>query len=217
MAAGTDTLYAFASQLCPEVSACDPGEQAFRNIADASPMMIWMANREGFWTFSNRTWLEFRGRTYLEELGVGWADGILPEDRDRCLREYFAAISHTRKFHIDCRIPFGIDGCRQIEISGNPWLDATGQPAGFIGSLTVVGRNEEESRAAARELELLSKREREVLELIARGYATKEAASKLGISYKTADSHRSHVLKKLGMHETASVVRFAVRSGLVQA
>ena len=45
----------------------------------------------------------------------------------------------------------------------------------------------------------------QVLELIARGYATKEAASKLGISYKTADSHRSHVLKKLALHETASV------------
>ena len=47
--------------------------------------------------------------------------------------------------------------------------------------------------------------------------ATKEISAKLGISYKTADSHRTHVLKKLGVHETASLVRFAIRAGVITA
>ena len=52
--------------------------------------------------------------------------------------------------------------------------------------------------------------------LIADGKSTKEAAITLGISYKTADSHRSRILEKLGVHETASMVRYAIRAGLIQ-
>ena len=43
------------------------------------------------------------------------------------------------------------------------------------------------------------------------------AAPLLGISYKTADSHRSRILEKLGVHETASMVRYAIRAGLIEA
>ena len=62
----------------------------------------------------------------------------------------------------------------------------------------------------------LSPREREVLQLIAEGNSTKEVASTLCISYKTAESHRQHIMRKLEIHETASLVRYAIRSGLVQ-
>src|SRR5262249_59297590 len=49
----------------------------------------------------------------------------------------------------------------------------------------------------------LSPREREVLQLIAEGKTTKEVAAKLFISFKTAESHRQHIMGKLGIHETA--------------
>jgi DNA-binding NarL/FixJ family response regulator len=62
----------------------------------------------------------------------------------------------------------------------------------------------------------LTERERQVLVLIAEGKSTKQAATSLGISYKTADSHRSRVLEKLGVHETASMVRCAIRAGLIE-
>ena len=62
----------------------------------------------------------------------------------------------------------------------------------------------------------LSARERQVLQLIAEGKSTKEAANVLGISYKTADSHRSRLMEKLDIHETASLVRYAIRQGLIQ-
>ena len=70
---------------------------------------------------------------------------------------------------------------------------------------------------AREQLARLSVRERQVMELIALGFSTKEISAKLGISYKTADSHRTHVLKKLGVHETASLVRFAIRAGVITA
>lgn len=62
----------------------------------------------------------------------------------------------------------------------------------------------------------LSPREREVLQLIAEGKTTKEVAGVLGISFKTAESHRMRIMRKLDVHETAGLVRYAVRRGLIQ-
>jgi DNA-binding NarL/FixJ family response regulator len=64
--------------------------------------------------------------------------------------------------------------------------------------------------------EPLSLREREVLQLIAEGKSTKEVAVVLGISVKTAESHRTRMMEKLNVHETASLVRYAIKRGLVQ-
>jgi len=64
--------------------------------------------------------------------------------------------------------------------------------------------------------EPLSLREREVLQLIAEGKSTKEVAVVLGISVKTAESHRTRMMEKLSVHETASLVRYAIKRGLVQ-
>ncbi len=61
----------------------------------------------------------------------------------------------------------------------------------------------------------LSKRERQVLALIVEGKSSKEIAAELGISFKTAVTHRSSIMAKLDVHEIASVVREAIRRGLV--
>ncbi|MGH9749913.1 MAG: response regulator [Candidatus Polarisedimenticolia bacterium] len=63
----------------------------------------------------------------------------------------------------------------------------------------------------------LSPREREVLQLVAEGKTTKEVAGLLGISVKTAESHRTRIMSKLNIHETAGLVRYAIRRGLIQA
>lgn len=61
----------------------------------------------------------------------------------------------------------------------------------------------------------LTPREREVFHLIAEGLTTKEIARKLEISAKTAENHRTRVLDKLGMRNTAELVRYALRKGLL--
>lgn len=65
--------------------------------------------------------------------------------------------------------------------------------------------------------EPLSPRERQVLQLIAESKTTKEVAGVLNISVKTAETHRTHIMEKLDIHETAGLVRYAIRRGLVQA
>jgi DNA-binding NarL/FixJ family response regulator len=62
----------------------------------------------------------------------------------------------------------------------------------------------------------LTSRERQVVQLVGEGKSSKEAATLMGISMKTVESHRSRIMQKLDIHETASLVRYAIRHGLVQ-
>jgi two-component system, NarL family, response regulator NreC len=64
-------------------------------------------------------------------------------------------------------------------------------------------------------IDLLSSREREVLQLIAEGRTNKEIATRLNLSVYTVDSHRGKIMDKLNLHSTGELVRFAVRHGLV--
>lgn len=64
-------------------------------------------------------------------------------------------------------------------------------------------------------LERLTPRQREVLQLVAEGHTTKEIATRLEITAKTAESYRGELMKALDIHDVASLTRYAVRSGLV--
>lgn len=61
----------------------------------------------------------------------------------------------------------------------------------------------------------LTPRQREVLQLIAEGHSTKEIAEKLNISVKTAKTHRSELMRRLDLHDVASLVRYAMQIGIV--
>ena len=65
--------------------------------------------------------------------------------------------------------------------------------------------------------DVLSSRERQVLQPVAEGKTTKEIAGVLGVSIKTADSHRARIMRKLDIHDTAGLVRYAIRRGLIHA
>ncbi len=63
--------------------------------------------------------------------------------------------------------------------------------------------------------EILSVRERQVLQLIAEGKSSKEIAGLLGLGVRTAESHRARIMKKLDIHDTAGLVRYAIRKGVL--
>jgi len=196
------------------------GEERFRLMADSLPVMIWTSGDSALCNFFNRDWLEFRGRALEEETGNGWAEGLHPDDRDLFLETYLKAFAARQPFRAQFRLQRADGEFCWVEHSGLPLFGEHGGFEGFVGATLDISdrkRNvftpDEES---VRLVFALTERERQVLVLIAEGKSTKEAAARLGISYKTADSHRSRILEKLGVHETASMVRYAILAGLIE-
>lgn len=70
-------------------------------------------------------------------------------------------------------------------------------------------------RAEERPGDVLTPRQREVLQLVAEGHSTKEIARRLELSIKTVDTHRTQLMKQLDIHEIAGLVRYAMRNGLI--
>jgi DNA-binding NarL/FixJ family response regulator len=75
-------------------------------------------------------------------------------------------------------------------------------------------RPHDESDAPAQHV--LTPREREVIQLVAEGKSTKEVATALSLSVKTAETHRTNLMRKLNLHSVAAVTLYAVRNGIVQ-
>jgi PAS domain S-box-containing protein len=196
-------------------------EAHFRQWTDSAPFMIWLCGPDAMRTYFNQSWVNFRGRPLDQELGNGWIEGVQPDDRDVCLETYLRSFAARQPYRVQYRLQRADGDYNWIEETGSPRLTLDGSFVGFVGMAVDINDRKRgvfrPDEDAVRLVFALTERERQVLVLIAGGKSTKEAASALGISYKTADSHRSRILEKLGVHETASMVRYAIRSGLIQA
>ncbi|MGD0837218.1 MAG: response regulator transcription factor [Polyangia bacterium] len=117
----------------------------------------------------------------------------------------------------------GVDGCLTKHESADVMLSAIAELAAGRRYLSPTLRRSGETLRVVGEplaggghpLAALSQREREVVDLIVRGFSTKAAASELCISSKTVETHRTHINDKLNVHSTADLVRFALRNGLL--
>ena len=212
-------IAALEAELAVKKERVDSGEKSFRQLADCSPLMIWMSGVDALWTYCNRAWLEFRGRSLAEESGNGWTEGLHPDDRDMCVENYLKSFTARQPYRIQYRLRRADGEYCWVEDQGMPYLNAAGDFVGFTGGVVdITDRRRpyfKPDEEALRIVFTLTERERQVLVLIADGKSTRRAARQLGISYKTVESHRTRILEKLGVHETASMVRYAIRAGLI--
>jgi PAS domain S-box-containing protein len=113
-------------------------EQRFRTVADAAPVLIWMSGVDKLCTFFNKRWFEFTGRSPEQEMGNGWADGVHPEDLDRCFDTYTEAFDARKPFVMQYRLRRNDGDYRWISDNGVPRYEANGTFAGYIGSCVDV-------------------------------------------------------------------------------
>jgi DNA-binding NarL/FixJ family response regulator len=84
-------------------------------------------------------------------------------------------------------------------------------------SRLVVQSYMQHAGAVAGPLGMLTPRQREILQLIAEGHSTKDIGLRLDLSVKTVETHRAQIMERLGIHDLAGLVRFAIRVGLVSS
>jgi len=113
-------------------------EQRFQNMADASPVLLWMSGPDGLCTFFNQTWLDFTGRTLEQEWGVGWAEGVHFEDFQRCMDTYTDAFNQRQMFEMEYRLRRHDGVYRWVVDRGNPRYAPDGTFAGYIGSCADI-------------------------------------------------------------------------------
>lgn len=112
--------------------------QEYEALVEQSPILIWRANTEALCDYFNERWLSFRGRSMAQEYGNGWAEGVHPDDFDRCLKIFLDSFNNKEVFEMEYRL-MRYDGIyRWIFDRGVPFGDENGQFAGYIGSCIDV-------------------------------------------------------------------------------
>jgi len=123
---------------------------------------------------------------------------------------------HTEDPYVTAALRVGVKAYVLKTQSGSDLVQAIQEVCrGRIYLSPGISRTVVEAYLAKTEPDPLSPREREVLQLVAGGKTTKEIARLLGVSVKTAENHRTRILSKLDIHETAGLVRYAIRRGLI--
>ncbi|MGI2904720.1 ATP-binding protein [Tolypothrix sp. VBCCA 56010] len=115
-------------------AALRESEKRFREMADASPNLIWMSEPSKLRNYFNKTWLEFTGQTIEQEMGNGWAEKVHPEDLQYCIDIYINAFDAREEFSMEYRLQRYDGEYRWILDNGVPRFTSSGNFLGYIGS-----------------------------------------------------------------------------------
>jgi DNA-binding NarL/FixJ family response regulator len=143
------------------------------------------------------------------EPDVVLSDHTLGQFHSRVAQQILRDLRPTAAFII---VTGAISGAQSVEA-----IRAGAEDLVLKANLGRLGSSIEEALAVRRPLHKLTGRQVEVLTLVAEGHRTREIAKRLRLSVKTVESHRGEIMKRLKMHDVVSLVRYAMRVGLVTA
>ncbi|NJM71487.1 MAG: PAS domain S-box protein [Scytonema sp. RU_4_4] len=157
-------------------------EKRFRHVTDTAPVMVWMSGTDKLCDYFNKPWLDFTGRTLEQELGNGWAEGVHPDDLQRCLEIYTNSFDKRQEFQMEYRLRRFDGEYRWILDIGVLRLTSEGEFLGYIGSCIDI----EDRKLSEEQIQLLNET---LEERVKQRTAQLEAANRELESFSYSVSH----------------------------
>ncbi len=136
------TLVDLTSSKMKEEFAKD-NEARFENMANSAPVMIWMADVDGLFSFVNKTWLNYTGTEIGLQLGMNWLKNVHHDDLEKMLETYKQAIRSRKSFTNEFRFKNKNGNFEWMIINGTPRMNRDNIFMGFIGSCTNINSQKE--------------------------------------------------------------------------
>jgi PAS domain S-box-containing protein len=125
-------------------------EERFRFMADAAPVMIWLDDVDANVTYFSKPWLDYTGRPLEMELGLGWTEGVHPDDLERIRKIEADARPQRKPFYMEYRLLRHDGEYRWVFDAAQPRWTPAGHFAGYIGSaVDVTERRQAEQQVRA--------------------------------------------------------------------
>lgn len=127
--------------LRPEMAskqALADSEQLLRNITTAAPTGLWMSDEQGAFTYTNQTWIDWTGISFEDNLGEGWLNAIIPEDREKSKNKFLSDLAARKPCEVECRIKHPDGTIHWCIITGRPQYQSEDIFAGYIGAVTDI-------------------------------------------------------------------------------
>jgi PAS domain S-box-containing protein len=118
-------------------------EDRFRNIADQTPVMLWVTDESGYCTYLNRTWYDFTGQKDHEGEGFGWLNAVHDDDRPGAERAFLIANAAHERYETDFRVRRADGTYRWCIDAAAPRFDGSGKYLGYVGSVIDVDERRE--------------------------------------------------------------------------
>jgi len=131
-------------------AALRESEERFRLVANAAPVMVWMAGPDKQCSYVNQVWQTFTGKTEAQAMGEGWAEGVHPDDLNGSMALYFEAFERREHFRMEYRYRRYDGVYRWLLISGVPRFGGDRTFEGYIGTCVDVTANKLAEEALSR-------------------------------------------------------------------
>ena len=113
-------------------------EERFKNMANTAPVMIWIADVEGLFSFVNKVWLDYSGGGLGNQLGINWLNNVHPDDLEKLVNNYQKALKTKKPFSVEFRLMDKKSKYEWMLIKGTPRYTNEHVYMGFIGSCISI-------------------------------------------------------------------------------
>lgn len=125
-------------------------EARFRNMADNTPVMMWVTDPNGYCTYLNRVWYEFTGQSEEQALGYGWLEATHPDDKAQAEEAFLTANAAQKPFRFEYRLRRADGSFRWALDAASPRFGADGKYLGYVGSVIDIDERRESEDAVRR-------------------------------------------------------------------